>query len=202
MLPVVKNQRVQAYTMVALSLFTISFFGFFAIRPTLKTIGILQRQISDRALVDKQLEEKINALILAQATYQRIESQVPTIYSLLPEKPEVTSLLVKLQQLVEGTGATISGVTFDPIVIYNGEAPASPSAEVNTPETVATTPINFSLVYRGKYADLVQVLNQLTKLDRVVTINSADLSIGEAEKQGAILIVNLKTRAYYLPLNL
>src|SRR3989344_478177 len=97
--PLFKEKRIQAYTMITLSLFTISFFGSLAIRPTLGTIITLQKQIQDRTIVNQKLEEKINALIQAQTSYQAIEADLPTIYGLLPEKPDVTSLLLKIEAL-------------------------------------------------------------------------------------------------------
>ena len=222
--PVFKTQKAQAYTMVILSLFTISFFGVFAIRPTLKTIATLQRQIIDRSEVSQKLEEKINALIAAQETYQGITADIPTIYALLPDKPEVTSLLIKLEQLIDNKNATISAIQLDAVTIYTAmvkpnsasssaqaasnvlaaEATAPQGAIAVTPRQTGNpnTPINFSVSYKGKYADLVAILIQLTKLDRLITINSAELRLGDTAQKDATLTVGLHSQAYYFPLNL
>ncbi len=200
--------------MIVLSLFTIAFFGAFAIRPTLKTIATLRRQIGDKTLVNHRLEEKINNLILAQEEYQRVEADLPTLYSLLPEKAEFPTLLRKLEVLTIENGATISGIQFDPIVLY-GEAPPPPgqppaatpakttsrnAEETNTPAPIPienlSTPLFFSLVMTGPYENLLASLNQLTKLDRLITIQSVDLSGNTS------LTVSIQSRAYYYPLDL
>ena len=62
-----KRKKTQAYTMFILSLFTISFFSIFAIRPTLKTVTSLHREIEDLEKIDEKLTTKINQLISAQA---------------------------------------------------------------------------------------------------------------------------------------
>lgn len=209
--PLFKTKQVQAYIMVVLSLFTIAFFGAFAIRPTLKTIATLRRQIGDKTLVNQRLEEKINNLILAQEEYQRVEADLPTLYSLLPEKAEFPALLRKLEVLAIENGATISGIQFDPIVLY-GEVPPPPappakpveqSPHETTPQAPAaqpvenlSTPLFFGLVLTGPYENLLITLNQLTKLDRLITIQSADLSGSTS------LIVSVQSRAYYYPLDL
>lgn len=212
--PLFKTRQVQAYIMVALSLFTIAFFGAFAIRPTLKTIAVLRRQIGDKTLVKQNLEEKIDNLILAQEEYQHVETDLPTLYSLLPEKAEFPSLLRKLEVLTVENGASISGIQFDPIVLY-GETPPpadqSPPvypAEAQPSGTDATStpapqpvvnfsiPLFFDIVLTGPYETLLNSLNQLTKLDRLITIESADFT------NSTHLTVSIQSKAYYYPLDL
>lgn len=203
--PILQKEKTQAYLMVIFSLFTMSFFGFFAIRPTVKTIATLQKQIEDRSFVDSELEKKINALIAAQAEYRKIEPVIPQIYSLLPEKPEVTTLLIKLEDLLLERQASISAISFEPIVLYGEEARVAPKAPTpaNTPpENVlgATSPTGFSLTvaFEGPYTELVQILQRLTKLDRIVAIDSAEFSSGAASSTGiSSLVVNLKSQSFY-----
>ncbi len=212
-----KSTEVQAYTMVALSLFTISFFGAFAIRPTLKTISLLKRQITDRIEVNQKLEEKINALILAQEEYQRIDKDLSSIYSLLPEKTEFPVFLRKLEAMTLGNGATISSIQFDPIVLYaQSQTPPSattkPNATIpgqNSPKVVpllplpntdiGTTPIFFSLTLQGPYQNLINLLDQLTRLDRLTTISKVDLTGDSTSKGAATLNISIQSQAYYFP---
>lgn len=204
--PILKNRKTQAYTMVILSLFAISFFGFFAIRPTLKTIATLQKQIEDRSLVDQKLEDKINALIAAQEEYRRAEPILPAIYGLLPEKAEITSLLIQLENLVDNRSSTVSAISFEPIVLYGEEpvpvAPNNPATgeslqNVLSSHTAAPSAFSFSVTFSGPYRELVNILSRLTKLDRIVTINSAEFSLASSQTAISQLTVNMKTQAYY-----
>ncbi len=214
--PLLHQRELQGYTMVILSLFTISFFGFFAIRPTIKTITTLQKQISDKTEVNKQLEAKINALILAQEEYQRLGPHLPTIYSLLPQTPEFPLLVSKLEVLVADHAATISAITFSPLTLYdaistpNSNAPRSPTGSktnlaggvesTNSALPVSTlnpTPMSFGLALKGNYSNLIALLADLTKLDRVVSINSVSLNKNDTE--GASLNLSLQSRAFYAP---
>lgn len=197
--------------MVILSLFSMSFFGFFAIRPTLKTIAVLQKQIEDRSLVNEKLEQKINALIAAQVEYQRIEADIPLIYSLLPEKPDITSLIIKLEDLTAGKNVQLTSLTFDPLLIYGEDvAPSATSSAtpastdvLGTRTSLITTPVNFSFVFTGNYQDLRQLLLQLTRLNRIVTIETANLKVNQTNAtSNATLTISLKSNTYYYPLPL
>lgn len=194
--PLLKTRQAQAYLMVVMSLMTIAFFGTFAIRPTLKTIATLQRQIVDRSFLNDKLEEKINALILAQEEYQRIAPRLPLIYALLPEKAEFPSLLRRLELLTDQNSATISGIQFDPIVLHS-ESPREVTTEVNVaaPSAATTTPIYFTLTLNGDYPNLVTLLSQLTLIDRLVTIHS--VTISKSQGGESQLNLGLVTRAYY-----
>lgn len=206
--PVFKTRRAQAYTMVILSLLTISFFGFFAVRPTLKTIGVLQKQIVDREQVNEKLEQKINALISAQEEYRRIEPDIVTIYSLLPDKPEITSLIIKLEQIGIEQKSPLAAIDISSIVLYGetpvASSPAQPQPSESKPilgiSDTNTTSISFLLTYRGLYRDLLNVLDRLTKLNRIVTIKSAEFKLGSTGEGS--LVISLSTNTYYYPLNL
>ncbi|MEK7166281.1 MAG: type 4a pilus biogenesis protein PilO [Patescibacteria group bacterium] len=205
--PLFKNRSVQAYTMVILSLFTISFFGVFAIRPTLKTIATLQRQIIDKSFVDEKLEQKINMLIEAQEQYQRIEKELPVIYSLLPEKAEFPALLRQLEIVVIQNEATISGISFDSVILYGDTANkqvALVAVDENTNESAPvqdntiSTPLFFNLIINGSYDRLVNLLEQLTRLDRLITIHSVELTSSGKEAQST-LNLGVKSSSYYYP---
>ncbi|RJR14574.1 hypothetical protein C4579_04740 [Candidatus Microgenomates bacterium] len=206
--PVFSQAKAQAYTMAILSFFTIAFFGIFAIRPTISTILVLQKQIEDRTEVSEKLEQKISALIKAQETYNQIETDVPTIYALLPDKPEVTTLLVKFEDVAVTTGTTITDITFDPLVIYGNTPQEIVSEQNETPNVLAetsedaTTPFSFSISYTGTYQQLSDVLSRIAQLDRIVTISKAEIKLsGTANNDTGILTVSLGSQAYYYPLN-
>lgn len=199
--PLFKTRKVQAYTMVVLSLFTVAFFGTFAIRPTLKTIATLQRKITDSDEVNRQLEEKINSLIEAQEEYQRIEPDLPLIYSLLPQRPEFPSLLRKIENLAIKNDATISGIHFDPIILYGESASASGQTPTQT-DIPPSTPMYFSLTFVGNYPNLLKLLSHMTALDRLITVDAVNLTIANETDVNSSLNIAIASRAYYYQLTL
>ncbi len=226
--PLFKNRQTQAYTMAILSLLTIAFFGVFAIRPTLKTIATLHRQIEDKENLNQKLEDKISALIAAQETYQQIEPSLEKIYSLMPTAVEFPSLIRRLELISVKNSALISGLQIDEVTLYSKDGVKTPAAPTvkeiqqtadatlkaavpdETAETV-TTPtitknaaqlnITFTISYQGNYLNLANLLNQLTQMDRLVTINSFTLGQpGVGGQTTSSLSLSLNAQAYYLPL--
>lgn len=199
----VKNRKTQAYVMVVLSLLTISFFGFFAVRPTLRTISQLERQIQDRSDLNDQLDKKINALIQAQESYQAIEPQLPLLYSLLPEQPEFPLLLRHLETLAQTNEATISSIQFEPIVLLGEKPTATGEDDKATKNTASVTiPLYFTLAVNGDYTHLIAFLTQLTQLDRIVTIQSVQFTGGKGGTGVASLGLGVGSSAFYYPTNL
>ncbi len=201
--PLFKERKTQAYMMVVLSLFTISFFGVFAIRPTLKTIATLQKQIVDHTYLDQKLDEKINSLIQAQESYRQIETQLPTIYELLPEKVEFPSLVRKLENLAADNQTSITGLQFDPIVLYGGSGSATKTEVKNVAaSTPSTAPVLFGITFNGDYLQLTSLINQLISIDRLITLDTASFGSGQAGTRSATLGLNIRSRAHYIPINL
>ena len=205
--PLLKTRRVQAYTMIVMSLFTVSFFGMLAVRPTLETITTLQKQIEDRTLINQKLEQKINALIIAQAEYQKIAGDIPAIYNMLPQQPNITSLIIKLEEVAIAQGVSLTNLDFNPVTVFGAndvtQVPAASSAaetkDVLAAESIAVVPLSFSITFIGGYQELVNVITQLTRMNRIVTIESADIQSADAA-QSSTLIVGATTNAYYFPL--
>ena len=57
--PVLTKPVNQAYTAIIFSFLAVSLFGWYAIRPTVQTIVTLKREIADKTVLNKQMEDKI-----------------------------------------------------------------------------------------------------------------------------------------------
>lgn len=219
--PLFSSSRFQGYAMVVMSLFTIAFFGIFAIKPTLKTITVLNRQIVDKNNLNSQLDQKINNLILAQEQYQKIQNDLSLIYSLMPADPQFPLLFRKLELLAAENNTTISDVQFSPVILYQEERPLSQTetmpeansaaiknqASPASPKPILTTvkqvsSLSYILGFTGNYGDLISLLERLTKLDRLVTILSVELNNRSQNDEKSNLNITIDADSYYLPLSL
>ena len=153
-------KRVKAYTMLILSLFTISFFGFFALKPTLSTIASLNRQIEDNREIDQKLSKKINQLVAAQAEYEVIAPFIPKIKKALPEKPEYIGLLNDLESIRTVGSATISGISIDSVKI----------------ESKSPGLISISVGAQGSYIPLEDLVEKTLSNERLMVILSLNMS--------------------------
>lgn len=183
--PLFAKPEVRAYTMLILSLFAMSFFGYFAIRPTLTTITTLRRQIADSRFVDQKLQEKINALSEAQVEYEMIKPDLGLIFTALPQETKFPTFVKSLEKIATESGAAIISLTFQTINLSTPEATGAASE----------IPIGFSLTVNGNYANLMDFIGRLANYERLATIEKMGFSTKE-EKEG--LQLTLTGQTYYV----
>lgn len=162
-LPRLAEKRVQSFTTLVLSLITLSFFGIFAISPTLATIADLQKQISDNEFVNNQLRVKIINLTTLQQSYKIIQSQLSVLYSAVPQNPDVTTLIGQIQTIATSANVTLVSMQTLPVAISQGS-----TARFNS--------FTFSLDVSGNYAQIKDFLQKLTTFNRLMTIDAISLN--------------------------
>jgi len=177
------------FTFLILSLLTASFFGFFAIKPSLKTIGRLVKEIKDQKIASQKLEAKINALSLAQREYARVQPSLPKVYAVLPKENNFSQLAKKIEYLAQKNEIVIVNLQTQKLDLFG---------EKRKSELV---PLEIDLVLNGNYSRLKNFMRDLERLDRLLTINSFFFSKNKLKKGEVKLPLSLKLniQGYYLP---
>lgn len=182
--PIFKKPRVRAYTMLILSFFTMSFFGVFAIKPTLKTIAGLKKKINDGQLVNEALEQKIINLSQVKEEYKKIENDLPLISKALPSEPKFSFFLKDLEALAQEAGVTISGVKLGTIDLIQDD--------LQSPIKISS-----SLSIKGDYLSCKKFLEKLLDHSRIYLVDRFEIS--PDSKEGVIIInLSVSVDAHYL----
>lgn len=189
-----KSKQATAYTMIILSLFTVSFFGIFAIRPTLTTIVELKRKIDDATILDTALQKKIDTLVQAQEQYQFIKDFIPAIEEALPEKPDIANALLKIENIASEKKATVSALQVQSIV-YKSPETATTSAENKDILSTKLLALDFSANISGTYEQVTGFLEKLFTMRR--TVNALSLELIPEGKQTTLKLL-LSLNIYYL----
>lgn len=169
--PLLTKPQNRVYTATILSFLVVSLFLWYAVRPTLQTILSLRREIIDNIEVSKLMEEKISALVQAQATYQDIQADLPLLDQALPETPEPISALLALKSLATATNASISGVQLPKVDLDNSTASLSANTSPSqTPHTIITLNVD------GTYTTMKAFLDGIMNLRRIMAIHSLFIS--------------------------
>jgi len=184
MLPDFKEERMQKFTTLVFTITALSFFGLFAINPTLSTIANLNKQLSDSKFVEKQLQDKINNLYLLQQKYSELTPDMPYVLDSFPKNPQVPLLVAQLQSLAQSSNIEITSLQ-----TFEVEVPNSP---VDTKNYYAFT---FSVFANGSYENLSRFINSVVKMQRIVSINILTLTRNTGE--GPSTQLNLKGTAYF-----
>lgn len=183
-LPDFKEERTQKFTTIILTLAALSFFGLFAISPTLSTIAKLNKELDDSNFVKQKLEQKINNLTILQQKYVELQNVLPTIFVSIPKDPQVPIFAAQVQAVASSSNTVIDNFqTFEVEVGQNVSQKQYSS-------------FAFALTAEGSYNDLSKFLSNLSSMQRIVGIDIISLT----KKSGSSgLQLTLKGETFFSP---
>ena len=187
--PVLQQPQTAGYLVLILTFATLTFFGYFAIKPTLATIVTLRKQIQDDHFINEKLEQKISDLIAAQESYQQLQPDLPLMYRSIPQAPHFSTLIVALENVTAQYDASISALQAQSLSLY----PLEPTIKESS---ASARLVEFTVTLEGNYQHIVQFLEQLIHIDRLISVRSIEM---RSEQGNALVRVNLLLSAYYLP---
>ncbi len=168
-----EKPALRAYIEIFLTLLTISLFGIFAIRPTVKTIGVLLKEIEAKQSTIKTMDEKIANLNSAKNLYMNEKEKIQLVKEAIPQKPEPDVLALQITELSKSVGVDITSMSLEGVTIIG-----VPAEEDNI--------LSFSLSVRGNYQQLLDFARRLEELRRPVKFDSISLSSEEEKDVRAI----------------
>ena len=164
----------------------VSFFRIFALRPTLTTITSLQKAIVQQNQILDQMVQKIETIKTAKNNYLAINaSSRDQLDRLVPNDTALPSLIEELRAVARSYDASISGLQFESL-----DLDGKPTTLIKTP---AEKEILFTLNMKGSYTNLSQFIDSLTKIDRVITIESVTMR-GTTDDQ---ISMSINAKAHY-----
>jgi len=180
--------------MLALTFLISAFFAYFAIRPTANTILSLRKQINDFSQVDKQLQEKVDTLTRLSFTYRNLESDLEVIQAAIPTRTNLSQVITEVNDVTEGTGVSVQTVDVSNTPI---------TAVTPTDKVVRFAPqletINFSVTYQGTYDGLLTVLDEISRQDRLISVDTFSISAAtNRNNEVESLLLTIKGTAYSL----
>lgn len=180
-LPVVKNYGPAIFTLL-----TASILIFFAIKPTVETIIVLQKKLADQEQTLQKLTDKVNNLSLGKKNYDNLDPSIKqTIVASIPDNVSLRSITQNLEESARRHEASISALQIEPIVI---------DVKKNlTPGSLAE--VSFIFNTEGNYKNLISLLQELKRSSRLISVDSLSMS---KTAEGNSIIMSLKGKAYYL----
>jgi Tfp pilus assembly protein PilO len=196
--PILEKPRNRVYTAVIFSFLAISLFAWYAIRPTIQTIIYLRREISDKSVLDKQMEQKIANLIEAQANYENIKDQLQLLDEAIPLNPDTLDAISQLQNLISTSGATISAIRVASVPLV-----AAGDENAKTKTTQPSHSYSINLTVDGRYSDLEQYLQEIINMRRILTVDQLsilpdkDTTSQSSSESGSLLRLTIQLDSYY-----
>lgn len=184
--PLITNKKTASYFTLTLTFLSLSFFGLFAIRPTLLTVTSLYRSVADLRKLNSDYEQKIGDIIRAQAEYEKILADIPAINGALPQNPSLGLVTRTLEKFAQREGVAITQLQIDTIPV---STPSS-SNKVSS--------FGFRMIGTGDYPTVTSFLSHLLNWRRIITLYSFDIA-PEGSTSSGILRLTLRATTYYEP---
>jgi Tfp pilus assembly protein PilO len=184
LLPVVRSENTKLLTMLIMTFAAMSFFGIFAINPTLITVVSLRKDLADSTMAKEQLVKKKESLSLLQEKYNNLAPDLPFIYEAIPQHASAPLLTAQIEALARRQNLNLSSIRVN---------------EVQLDEEGKTSPAGSSFVFfleaSGTYEQLMEFSTSLTKINRIVTLESISLS---KDDETSNLLLTIQGRGYFL----
>lgn len=177
------------YLELFLTLFTISAFSIFALRPTVITIIDLTKEIKAKQTTVNRLDEKIAALKNAQVTFFQKKSELALLDLAVPDNPKVEDFIKQTEAVVARNNLQLKSVSVDKTTLKGKPDPTQP-------ELTNFLPYTFSI--EGQFETLNQFLDSLSHMLRPSQISNVKFNQVELEGQST-LTLTVAGAAIYLP---
>jgi len=191
-----QKEDLRMFLEILLSLVTVSFFGAFALRPTLVTIAALLTEINSKEEIVAKLDTKIQNLALATSLMESETARLPLIENAVPASASPETLVRQVEGLAAKNGVNLLGVSLGQVTLL-GEVKKVPPEEGVTPLPEDALGISFSVSLSGNYSELLGFLADLEKLRRPLAIDTTGMTTTETE-EGKTLVILVSGRAPYI----
>lgn len=177
--PIIKTYGPLIFTILALIIFII-----FAIKPTLETIAVLQKELTLQKETLEKITKKEEDLSQARKNYQQIDQNTKQyIQTSIPKNADLATLIKSLEEAALSTEASISALQFQPITIEKQG------------ENNKLKEIGFTFNAEGSFETITKVLNNLSNTKRSISLDNVSLSKTEGSSS---LLMSLSGKGYYL----
>jgi Tfp pilus assembly protein PilO len=184
-LPDMQKENTKLITTLILTFAALSFFGIFAINPTLTTIVELQKQLEDSEFTHQQLTTKISNLSILQQKYIALTNDLPVIEDAIPKVADATKLTGQIHSLADEYNLHVRTLRIAQVSL----------TENKTPDTKKMSYI-FNLEAEGTYEDMMKFAAGAAGFNRVVTIESIAIS---RDPRSSKLVMSMRGRQYFKP---
>lgn len=182
--PVIRAPIIKTYGSVIFTILALIVFIIFAIKPTLETIAVLQKELSLQKDTLSQATQKSEDLAQARKNYQQIDQNIKVkIQTAIPQNVNIATLIRSLEGATLATQASVSALQFQPITLQKQ------TSIVNLKE------LNFTFNVEGSFETIKTILDNLSSTERSISLDGISFSKIEG---GNTILMSVSGKGYYL----
>lgn len=186
---------VQVSLALVLSVFVMSIFIMFALRPTILSIVTLQKTIAESEKTLAQLDTKVKSLQVASNQLETLKPSLPVINASIPNEGALYSPLTQaLEALAVQSNVVIESESLGPTLLFSRIlTPFKPD------KGQKVVSLAFTARVTGNYPDVNTFLTKLLSMERIVSLDAATITREVGNKTtSAGVSLNVSGNAYYL----
>ena len=161
---------IRTFLEILLSIFTISIFAIFAIRPTAITIAQLIQLNKGKEETISVMDQKIKNLTLASDTYQKKRDQIQLLETSIPTKPDPSAYERQFEGILNKDSLIPLAMNFGPTTVLG----TSTDGNSTTTEGANSFPVSVNVT--GNYDLLFSYLTDTEKMRRPLSFTSINLT--------------------------
>jgi hypothetical protein len=191
-----KRTDLKIYMELFLSLATISIFALFALKPTLTTIAELVKETESKKETISTLDQKIESLARAQATYEQEKEKILLLETSIPKEPTPERFVRQIEALSNRDTVIVLSISLGKTTILGQEQPEKTDSQLE-PLPGGAEELSFGINATNTYPILNTFLADMQRMRRPVKIDSLNFKLTETE-EGTILMLVVNGRTPYL----
>ncbi len=168
------QERTQKFLSIMLTLVALSFFGIFAINPTVSTIVRLQKEVSDSEFVYNQLDSKIKNLSELRKQYASLQNDLPIITDSIPTEPNVHLLFAQIQTVARDSNVKIKKLQNSEVEVLKNDKSSSKQYYS----------YSFSIVGDGTFQNINNFTQSIANMQRITDIDVFSITSRENQSLG------------------
>lgn len=176
------KQRATAYLYVIFSLLAFSFFGIFAIGPTVTTISDLNKKYNEEKQALKELQQKNDALKSLSAQYVEIQPDLNLIDNAIPQSPKVAELTRQLEKLSIQNNLVLKKLDTGLMELYPAKNPTKPIFS-----------FTFTVGIEGSEKDVNAFISDIVNMGRIIGIEK----LQTGKQISSTFAASITGRAYF-----
>ena len=183
---------------IVIAIIVVAVLIYFVFIPQIESSFVLWVKNTVKKEEVKILEQKKANINSLKQEEKQTEELSNALSSMLPDKKEAGEFIIEIEALAISTNVTFVDVKFSEEKKTPSSSSSSSEDTTASKSTVKGTStekfkeMTFEMSVKGSYADVINFLKGLEKINRAITIEKCDLS----ETKGVIQ-ANIKGKAYY-----
>lgn len=176
-----EEEKTWYYIEVILTLFTISFFVIFAIRPAVVTISGLVGEVQRKKELSQRMKQKINEVIIAQEEYSLVQKNWEVLASFLPSEFDLPQGIAQLAGSAQEEDVSLTNLSLDDLDFVKHEV-KSKKKEIEA-DNKNLEGLNFSFKTKNDLEALKNFISQIKQSRRWTQVGNYQLSKADRKEK-------------------